>query len=114
MSEDFIVNAESRTDQGKGASRRLRRANKVPAIIYGGKGEPAMIQLNHDETLHHLEHEAFYSHILTINVDGKEEQAVLKDVQRHPAKLLIHHVDFLRVVKGEAHGLPHQPVQEVR
>ncbi len=101
MSEDFIVIAEDRTDQGKGASRRLRRANKVPAIIYGGKSEPAMIQMGHDSLLHHLEHEAFYSHILTIDVGGKTEQAVLKDVQRHPAKPRILHVDFQRVVKGE-------------
>ena len=97
MSEDFIVNAETRTDVGKGASRRLRHAGKVPAIIYGSGKDPASLTLGHDEFMHHLEHEAFYSHILTVNVDGKKQKAVMKDLQRHPSKPRVLHVDFLRV-----------------
>ena len=97
MSEDFIVNAETRTDVGKGASRRLRHAGKVPAIIYGSGKDPVSLTVGHDEFMHHLEHEAFYSHILTVNVDGKKQKAVLKDLQRHPSKPRMLHIDFLRV-----------------
>ena len=100
MSEDFILNAETREDEGKGASRRLRRLeNKVPAIIYGGKNKPANIKLLHKDLIKQLENEAFYSHIITINLDGKEESVILKDLQRHPAKLEVLHADFFRVSK---------------
>ncbi len=98
---DFTLSAEVRTDLGKGASRRLRHANKVPAIIYGAGKEPMSITLEHHKLIHNLENEAFYSHILTIDVDGKSEKAVLKDLQRHPAKLQILHADFLRVSEAE-------------
>jgi len=97
MKESFIVNTESRTDVGKGASRRLRRTDKIPAVIYGAGQDAVSLTLDHDEMFHHLEHEAFYSHILTVNVDGKGEKAVLKDVQRHPSKPKLMHIDFLRV-----------------
>ena len=97
MSVDFTVNAETRTDVGKGASRRLRHAGKVPAIMYGSGKDPVSLTVGHDEFMHHLENEAFYSHILTVNVDGKKEKAVLKDLQRHPAKARVLHIDFLRV-----------------
>ncbi len=86
MSEDFIVHAETRSVQGTGASRRLRRTGKVPAILYGGDAEPVQLSVDHNEMVRHLEHEAFYSHILSIEVDGKTENAVLKDLQRHPSK----------------------------
>ena len=99
--EDFIVNAEARTVQGKGASRRLRREGKVPAILYGGKGEPSNLQVDAYELAHHLEHEAFFSHILVVKTAEGEDRAVLKDVQRHPAKAQILHVDFQRVVAGQ-------------
>lgn len=99
--EDFIVNAEARTAQGKGASRRLRREGKVPAILYGGKGEPLNLQVDANELNHHLLHEAFFSHILTIKHAAGEDQAVLKDLQRHPAKAQILHADFQRVVAGQ-------------
>ena len=102
MSEDFIVHAETRTVQGTGASRRLRRSGRVPAILYGGASEPVQLSIDHNEMLRHLEHEAFYSHILSIDVDGKTENAVLKDLQRHPAKAQILHADFMRVVAGQA------------
>lgn len=101
MSVDFILNAETRSDMGKGASRRLRHAGKVPAIMYGVGKEPTSITLNHNELAHQLENEAFYSHILTVKVDGKDESAILKDLQRHPGKPVILHVDLQRVSATE-------------
>ncbi len=101
MSSEFVLTAELRTEQGKGASRRLRRTGRVPAILYGAGKEPVPLSVNHNELLRHLENEAFYSHILTIDVDGKKEQAVLKDLQRHPAKPFILHLDLMRVSAGE-------------
>ncbi len=98
MKNLFVVNAEKRTDEGKGASRRLRRAGKVPAILYGGDEAPVSLTLDHNQFLRHLQEEAFYAHILTIDIDGKKEKAVLKDLQRHPASdVKIIHADFLRV-----------------
>jgi len=102
MSSNFTVTAQLRTDMGKGASRRLRHANKVPAIVYGGDKEPTLITLAHNEMIHSLDDEAFFSHILSLNLDGKTEQVILKDLQRHPAKELIMHVDFQRIVAGTA------------
>jgi len=97
MSSTFTLAAELRTDTGKGASRRLRQENRVPAIIYGADKEPAMLTLRHDDIYHACEDEAFFSHILTINYDGKSEQAIIKDMQRHPAKIQITHADFQRI-----------------
>lgn len=99
--EDFILNAELREDQGKGASRRLRHANQVPGIIYGAGEEAVAIKVNHNELFHHLENEAFYSHILTIKIGKKSEKGILKDLQRHPAKPILMHLDILRVKAGE-------------
>ena len=73
MQESFELKAESRADAGKGASRRLRNAGKVPAIVYGGGKDPLMIALDHNDLLKHLEHEAFYSHVLTVDLDGLRE-----------------------------------------
>lgn len=101
MAVNFEINAEVRTDQGKGASRRLRRAGKVPGILYGAHQDPQPIMLDHSELLKNLEFESFYSHILVVKVDGNEQQAILKDVQRHPAKNQILHVDLLRVSADE-------------
>src|SRR5690554_4536366 len=101
MSEDFILNAQARDDLGKGASRRLRRlADLVPAIVYGGTVAPASISVSHKDLVKHLENEAFYSHIITLNVDGKNESVILKDLQRHPSKPKVLHADFLRVSKS--------------
>jgi large subunit ribosomal protein L25 len=98
MENLFVVQAEARTDEGKGASRRLRHAGKVPAIVYGGEDAPVSLTLDHNQFIRHLEEEAFYAHILTLVVDGKESQVVLKDLQRHPANdRKIMHADFLRV-----------------
>lgn len=103
MTENFVVNAESRADQGKGASRRLRRAGKVPAVLYGA-GEPVSLTLDHNEMIHHIENEAFFSHILELNIDGKAEKAIIRDLQRHPAKNMLIHADFQRVdAKQELH-----------
>jgi len=99
---DFNLTAEVRTDAGKGASRRLRRAGRVPGIMYGAHKEATAITLNHTELARHLENEAFYSHILTIKIGKEEQQAILKDLQRHPYKPVILHADFQRVSANEA------------
>ena len=102
MSTDYALNAKARDNVGKGASRRLRRlAEQVPAIIYGGEKAPENITLAHNELAHALENEAFYSQIITLDVDGKKQDVILKDLQRHPAKALILHADFLRVSKNQ-------------
>ena len=101
MAENFEVIAETRTDLGKGASRRLRHADKVPGVVYGS-GEPVSITMSHNEMLKHVSNEAFFSHILDLQVDGKSEMVVVRDMQRHPAKQIIMHVDFMRVKKGVA------------
>jgi large subunit ribosomal protein L25 len=101
MAISFELNAESRTDMGKGASRRLRHAGKVPAIIYGGNKDPEALTLSHNELLRNLEHEAFYSHILTIKTGGATASAILRDLQRHPSKPVIMHVDLQRVSADE-------------
>lgn len=101
MKETFEVLAEPRGDAGKGASRRLRRTGRVPAIVYGAHQEPEMVSLTHNELIQHLEHEAFYSHILTLQINGKSQAVVLKDLQRHPAKPFILHADFQRVQADE-------------
>ena len=99
---DFVLNAEVREEQGKGASRRLRREGKVPAIIYGGDKEPQTISLVHHEVTHELQNEAFYSHILTLKIGKTEEKAILRDLQRHPSKPYVTHMDFQRVSANEA------------
>ncbi len=98
MSNEFDLNATAREDLGKGASRRLRRlASEVPAIIYGGTKAPQNISIPHKDILKATSNEAFFSHIITLHVDGKKEQVVIKDLQRHPAKPRIMHADFQRV-----------------
>ena len=101
MAISFELNAEPRTDTGKGASRRLRHAGKVPAIMYGGNKDPEALTLSHNEVLRNLENEAFYSHILTIKSGGSETQAILRDLQRHPSKPRILHMDLQRVSATE-------------
>jgi large subunit ribosomal protein L25 len=98
---DFVLTAELRNDMGKGASRRLRGAGKVPAILYGGHQEPTSITLIHNELAHQLANEAFFSHILTIKLGGNDENAIVKDVQRHPSKPVILHIDLQRVSATE-------------
>ncbi|SDX81339.1 large subunit ribosomal protein L25 [Allochromatium warmingii] len=101
MSVSFEVIAQPRTASGKGASRRLRRTGLVPAIVYGAHQDPEMISVSHNELLKHLEYEAFYSHVLDLKIGETTTTVVLKDMQRHPAKPFILHVDFMRVSKDE-------------
>ena len=98
MKDNFDLIAELREDQGKGASRRLRHKGKVPAIIYGAGRPPRSLMLDQNKVLKKLENESFYSSILNIKVGEKSQAAILKDLQRHPAKHMIMHMDFQRIV----------------
>jgi large subunit ribosomal protein L25 len=103
MSDQFELYAEVREDMGKGASRRLRRlADQVPAIIYGGDKDPQPLSIIRKDLEKSLENEAFFSHVLVININGKKEKAILKDLQRHPARNSVTHADFLRVNENVA------------
>lgn len=93
----FELNAQKRTLQGSGASRRLRAANKVPAIVYGGASAPQSIELDHNTILLALRKEAFHASVLTLIVDGAAESVLLRDAQMHAYKPLVLHVDFQRV-----------------
>ena len=100
MSTNFTINAKSREDTGKGASRRLRRlTGEVPAIIYGGKKDAEKISILHKDITKALENDAVYSSIISLSIDGKAEDTIIKDIQRHPAKQIILHMDFFRVSK---------------
>ena len=102
MSQDFVIEAFPRDDQGRGASRRLRREErKIPAIIYGGHKDATAISIWHNELKKALENEAFYSRVVTIELNGEKESVILKDLQRHPYKPLLSHADFQRVNKDE-------------
>ncbi|MGB5690269.1 MAG: 50S ribosomal protein L25/general stress protein Ctc [Woeseiaceae bacterium] len=101
MNDDFDLIAEIREDQGKGASRRLRHEGKVPAIIYGAGRAPRALVFDHNRVVQQLENESFYSSILNIKVGNKSQAAILKDVQRHPAKPQVMHMDFQRIVEDE-------------
>jgi large subunit ribosomal protein L25 len=92
----FTINAEVRSVQGKGASRRLRHANKFPAIVYGGKEEPIAIELDHDSIMNMQAKEGFYSDVITLVVDGKSTKVKVQAVQRHPFKPKLTHMDFVR------------------
>ncbi|KQQ50826.1 50S ribosomal protein L25 [Pseudomonas sp. Leaf127] len=99
---DFTLNAEVRSDLGKGASRRLRRlASQVPAVIYGGDKAPESISLLAKELAKLIENEAAFSHVISLNVGGKKQDIVIKALQRHPAKGHVLHADFVRVVAGQ-------------
>jgi large subunit ribosomal protein L25 len=101
MKTAFELVAEFRDAEGKGASRRLRRANKVPAILYGGHREPRALALDHTKLLLMLDNERFYSTIINLKVGDLSQAAILKDVQRHPAKNAVVHVDLQRVLDDE-------------
>ena len=101
MSNEFNLIAEMREDEGKGASRRLRRQGKVPAIIYGAGREPRSLMFDHNKVLRELENESFYSSILNIKVGNKSRAAIVKDIQRHPSKKRILHIDLQRIVEDE-------------
>jgi len=97
MSNSHTIIAEMRDVQGTGASRRLRHAGKVPAILYGAGKDTAMLSLSHNSLYHNLEDESFHSSILTVEIDGKKEKAILRDVQMHAFKQLIMHIDLQRI-----------------
>ena len=97
----FELSAEPRNDQGKGASRRLRHDGRVPAILYGGHAEPRAITLNHQKLMTLVDNEKFYSSIINLVVGDKKQAAILKDLQMHPARNAIQHVDLQRVVETE-------------
>jgi large subunit ribosomal protein L25 len=97
----YQVGADSRHDQGKGASRRLRRAGKVPAVLYGGHGQPQNITLDHQQLLTLIDKEKFYSSIISVNVDAQGQPAIVRDVQMHPARNAVVHVDLQRVIENE-------------
>ena len=94
---EFEIHADARSAHGRGATRRLRRAGRIPAIMYGAGKEPASIELAENLIRRQLSNEAFFSHVLTVKVDGREEKAVIKSLQRHPATERILHLDLLRV-----------------
>lgn len=96
------ITAASRKDEGKGASRRLRRAGQLPAIVYGGDATPQNIQLNQEKVWVASQQEWFYSSIIDLEVDGKVQPVLLRDMQRHPYKQVIMHLDFQRVNANEA------------
>jgi large subunit ribosomal protein L25 len=97
MDNQFQITAEPRSDLGTAFARRLRHAGRVPAVIYGAGQPNTDITLDHNDIIHHLEREAFHSHVLNVDVGGRSEQVVLRDVQMHPYKRLVMHLDFLRV-----------------
>lgn len=94
---NFTFKAETRNTLGTGASRRLRKKEQLPAIIYGGEMEAVLITLRHDDLYHASEKAGFFDAILEINIDGKAEKVMIKDLQRHPFKPLLTHADFIRV-----------------
>jgi large subunit ribosomal protein L25 len=95
------VGADSRHEQGKGASRRLRRAGKVPAVLYGGHGQPQSVTLDHQQLLTLIDKEKFYSSIISLNVESQSQPAIVRDVQMHPARNAVVHVDLQRVIENE-------------
>lgn len=101
MVGSFEFDAIVRTKSGKGDARRTRRAGKVPAIMYGGGDAPVQLVLDHNQVVKSLANEAVYSHVLTLKCEGKEEKVILKDLQRHPSRPVIMHMDFQRVSESE-------------
>ena len=102
MSNTHEIKAQSRKDEGKGASRRLRRAGFVPGVVYGGNQAPESIQIEHNTILLGAKHEWFFSSILDLNVDGSVQKVLVRDWQKHPFKQLMMHMDFLRVDESQA------------
>jgi len=101
MAEKYDLIADHREDKGKGASRRLRHQGKVPAIIYGAGRPPRALSFDQNKVLQQLENESFYSSVLNIKVGDKSQAAIIKDIQRHPAKRQVLHMDFQRIVEDE-------------
>jgi large subunit ribosomal protein L25 len=102
MAKIHEIPAQSRKDEGKGASRRLRRAAYVPAVVYGGNQPPQSIQIEHNTILLAAKHEWFFSSVLDLNIDGKVQKVLVRDWQKHPYKLQMLHMDFQRINENEA------------
>ena len=102
MATEHKISATGRNDEGKGASRRLRRAAQIPAIVYGGTAAPQSVQLDHEKIWLASQNEWFYSSILDLDLDGKVQKVLLRDIQRHPYKQIIMHLDFQRVDENQA------------
>lgn len=100
MSKEHKLVAFARNDEGKGASRRLRRAGQLPAVIYGGGEAPQSITLNQEPVWLAQQHDWFYSSLISLDIDGKVERVLLRDMQRHPYKQIIMHLDFQRIPQG--------------
>ncbi|MCX4063537.1 50S ribosomal protein L25/general stress protein Ctc [Pseudomonas sp. S1Bt30] len=98
---EFTLNAQARTDLGKGASRRLRHAANIPAVVYGGSKPAESVTILAKEIAKLFENEAAYSHVIELNVDGSKQNVIVKAMQRHPSKQFIMHADFVRVVAGQ-------------
>lgn len=101
MSTSFELSAAARTETGSAAARRMRHAGETPGIIYGGGDDPVMISVKHNEIFHSLENEAFHSSIISLNVDGKKQKAILRDYEMHPFKPVVMHLDFQRISAKE-------------
>jgi large subunit ribosomal protein L25 len=101
MAELVDLVAETRDDSGKGASRRLRRAGKVPAIVYGAGREPRAVTFERNSLMHQMENESFFSSVLNVKIGKNNRQCILKDVQMHPARREVMHLDLQRIVEGE-------------
>ncbi|MCW8808589.1 MAG: 50S ribosomal protein L25/general stress protein Ctc [Rhodanobacter sp.] len=102
MAKTHEIKAQSRKDEGKGASRRLRHASFVPAVVYGAGQDPQSIQIEHNTILLAAKHEWFFSSVLDLNVDGKVQKVLVRDWQKHPFKQLMMHMDFLRIDENKA------------
>ena len=105
----FELEAEPREIASRGGNRRLRKLGRIPAIVYGGGQNPRPISLDHNSLVHQMDREAFYTSILTIHVGNEAQPVVVKDVQRHPVRPLIMHLDFQRIVEDEEITL-HVPI----
>ena len=102
MATEHVIPAKGRSDEGKGASRRLRRSGMLPAVVYGGHQDPQSIQMEHNTVWLASQNEWFYSAILDLDLDGKRQKVLLRDLQRHPFKPVLLHVDFQRISENEA------------
>ena len=100
MSDTIHLNADPRSDSGKGASRRLRHQGLVPAIVYGGDSDPVQISLDQNKLMHELDHETIYTQVVQLQVGDITEEVILRDLQRHPYKNKIMHADFFRIDKN--------------
>ena len=101
MADTVHLNAEPRSDSGKGASRRLRHQGMVPAIVYGGDSDPVKISIPHNKIFHELEHETIYTQVIELQVGDLTEEVILRDLQRHPYKNKVMHADFFRIDKNK-------------